>query len=184
MARLNLLQPNELTGDAKKAYDDLASKNKVTNMKLVMLQDYGTYLAYMGWYDSWASLEKIVGLRAATIYAHAVSTTNGCMLCSLFFISDLKELGLDPDALVLDEKEEILVQLGQQIVKDPTKVSDELLYGLRKWHTDQEIIAIVGFASQMQATNNFNSVLGVDIDERLLPIKDQFKPATWRENIQ
>ena len=184
MARLNLLQPNELTGDAKKAYEDLASRNKVTNMKLVMLQDYGTFLAYMGWYDSWASLEKIVGLRAATIYAHAVSTTNGCMLCSLFFISDLQDLGLDPDALVLEENEEALVKLGQQIVMDPTNVSDELLYSLRQWYSDQEIIAIVGFASQMQATNNFNSVLGVDVDERLLPIKEKFKPATWREVLK
>ena len=184
MARVNLLKAEELTGKAKVAYEDLAAHNKVTNMKLVMLQDYGTYLAFMGWYDSWESLEKIVGLRAATIYAHAVSTTNGCMLCSLFFISDLKELGLDPDNLVLEENEQILAELGQQIVKDPTKVSDELFDGLRKYYTDQEIVAIVGFAAQMQATNNFNSVLGVDIDERLLPIKDKFHPATWRENIE
>lgn len=184
MARVNLLKAEELTGKAKAAYEDLAAHNKVTNMKLVMLQDYGTYLAFMGWYDSWESLEKIVGLRAATIYAHAVSTTNGCMLCSLFFISDLKELGLDPDNLVLEENEQILAELGQQIVKDPTKVSDELFDGLRKYYTDQEIVAIVGFAAQMQATNNFNSVLGVDIDERLLPIKDKFHPATWRENIE
>ncbi len=180
MARVNLLKPEELTGKAREAYEDLAAHNKVTNMKLAMLQDYGTYLAYMGWYDSWASLEKIVGLRAATIYAHAVSTTNGCMLCSLFFISDLRELGLDPENLVLEENEKILTQLGQQIVMDPTKVPDEIFDQLRKFYTDQEIVAIVGFAAQMQATNNFNSVLGVDVDSRLLPIKDQFRPATWR----
>ena len=184
MAKLNLLTPDQLTGNAKKAYDDLASKNKITNMKLVMLQDYGTYLAFMGWYDSWESLVNIVGLRAATIYAHSVSTTNGCMLCSLFFISDLKELGLDPDNLVVEENEQVLAELGQQIVKDPTKVSDELFDRLRKFYNDQEIVAIVGFAAQMQATNNFNSVLGVDIDKRLLPIKDKFHPVTWRENIE
>ncbi len=184
MARVNLKQPNELTGEAKKAYDELASKGKITNMKLVMLQDYGTYKAFMGWYDSWASLEKVVGLRAATIYAHSVSTTNGCMLCSLFFISDLKELGIDPNNFEVSENEKLLQDLGRQIVKDPTKVSDELLNGLRKFYTDEEIIVIVGFGAQMQATNNFNSVLGVDVDERLLPIKDQFKPATWREVIK
>ena len=184
MARVNLKQPNELTGEAKKAYDELASKGKITNMKLVMLQDYGTYKAFMGWYDSWASLEKVVGIRAATIYAHSVSTTNGCMLCSLFFISDLKELGIDPNNFEVSENEKLLQDLGRQIVKDPTKVSDELLNGLRKFYTDEEIIVIVGFGAQMQATNNFNSVLGVDVDERLLPIKDQFKPATWREVIK
>lgn len=184
MARVNLKQPGELTKEAKKAYDELEAKGKITNMKLVMLQDYGTYRAFMGWYDSWASLEKTVGQRAATIYAHSVSTTNGCLLCSLFFISDLKELGLDPDNLVLEENEKLLQELGQQIVMDPTNVSDELLDGLRKYYTDTEIIIIVGFGAQMQATNNFNSVLGVDVDQRLLPLKDKFKPATWREVLE
>ncbi len=183
MARVHLKTPEELTGEAKKAYDELNAKGKITNMKLVMLQDYGTYRAFMGWYDSWASLEQAVGLRAATIYAHSVSTTNGCMLCSLFFISDLKELGLDPNNFETSESEKLLQQLGQQIVKDPTKVSDELLNGLRKFYTDEQIIIIVGFGAQMQATNNFNSVLGVDVDARLLPLKDQFKPATWRDAL-
>ena len=96
MARVHLKQPNELTGEAKAAYEKLDAAGKVTNMKLVMLQDYGIYKAFMGWYDAWESLEKTVGLRAATIFAHSVSTTNGCLLCSLFFISDLKALGLDP----------------------------------------------------------------------------------------
>lgn len=183
MARVNLKQPNELTGEARKAYEELEAAGKVTNMKLVMLQDYGTYKAFMGWYDSWESLEKTVGLRAATIYAHSISTTNGCLLCSLFFISDLKELGLDPNRFETEENEQLLQELGQQIVKDPTKVSDELLDGLRKFYTDEEIIIIVGFGAQMQATNNFNSVLGVDVDKRLLPLKDQFKPATWRDAL-
>ncbi|MBP5623977.1 MAG: hypothetical protein J6X36_03825 [Lachnospiraceae bacterium] len=184
MARVHLKTPEELTGEAKKAYDELNSKGKITNMKLVMLQDYGTYKAFMGWYDSWASLEKTVGLRAATIYAHAISTTNGCQLCSLFFISDLKELGIDPASFETSENEALRQQLGQQIVNDPTKVSDELLNGLRKFYSDEEIIIIVGFGAQMQATNNFNSVLGVDVDKRLLPLKDEFKPATWREVIK
>ena len=138
----------------------------------------------MGWYDAWESLEKTVGLRAATIFAHSVSTTNGCLLCSLFFISDLKALGLDPNNFETSESEKLLQQLGQQIVKDPTKVPDELFEGLRKFYTDEQIIIIVGFGAQMQATNNFNSVLGVDVDKRLLPLKELFKPATWRENIK
>lgn len=184
MARVNLLQPNELEGKAKEAYEDLASRNKITNMKHVLLQDHGTYLAFMGWYDSWESLVNIVGIKAATVYAHSVSTTNGCLLCSLFFISDLRQIGLDPENLVLEENEQILAELGKQIVKDPTAVSDELFDSLRKFYNDQQIVAIVGFAAQMQATNNFNSVLRVDVDERLLPIKDKFHPVTWRENIQ
>jgi alkylhydroperoxidase family enzyme len=96
----------------------------------------------------------------------------------------LKALGLDPNNFETSENEKLLQQLGQQIVKDPTKVPDELFEGLRKFYTDEQIIIIVGFGAQMQATNNFNSVLGVDVDKRLLPLKELFKPATWRENIK
>lgn len=184
MARVQLKQPEELSEESKKAYEELNSKGKITNMKLAMLQDYGTYKAFMGWYDSWASLEKTVGKRAATIYAHSVSTTNGCLLCSLFFISDLKALGIDPNSFEVDEKEQLLIDLAHQIVKDPTKVSDELIGKLKGFYNDSEVVAIVGFAAQMIATNNFNSVLKIDVDQRLLPIKDEFKPATWRENIK
>jgi hypothetical protein len=45
-------------------------------------------------------------------------------------------------------------------------------------------VAIVGFAAQMIATNNFNSVLKIDVDQRLLPIVGEFKPATWRKDIK
>ena len=40
------------------------------------------------------------------------------------------------------------------------------------------------FAAQMIATNNFNSVLKIDVDQRLLPIVGEFKPATWRKDIK
>ena len=184
MARVKFITAEEVTGKAKEAYDELASQGKLTNMKQALLQDYATYDAFMGWYTSWNRLVEIIGEKAATIYAHSVSMTNGCLLCSLFFISDLKALGLDPDHLEFDEKEKILAQLGAQIVKDPTNVSDELIDSLKKYYNDSEVVAIVGFAAQMIATNNFNSVLKIDVDERLLPIQGEFKPATWREDIK
>ena len=127
---------------------------------------------------------EVIGEKDAILYAHSISTTNSCQLCSLFFISDVKGLGLDPANLQYDEKEQALASLGQQIVKNPTAVSDELFDTLKKFWTDQEIVVIVGFAGQMIATNNFNSVLKIDVDQRLLPIINEFKPATWRENIK
>lgn len=96
----------------------------------------------------------------------------------------LRGLGLDPANLQYDEKEQVLAELGQQAVKNPTAVSDEIFDRLRKFWNDQEIVVIVGFAGQMIATNNFNSILKIDVDKRLLPIINEFKPQTWRENIQ
>lgn len=184
MARIKLLELEETTGAERERYEELAGRNAVTNMKKGLLQDAATYDAYMAWYTSWNRLVEVIGEKAAVIYAHAISTTNSCMLCSLFFISDLKALGLDPNNLELDVKEKLLVQLGQQIVKDPTSVSDELFAQLKEQWSDKELVVIVGFASQMIATNNFNSVFQIDIDQRLVPIKDEFHPATWRQDIQ
>ncbi|MGN0803473.1 MAG: carboxymuconolactone decarboxylase family protein [Candidatus Faecivicinus sp.] len=184
MARVSFANPNEITGKAKEAYEKLAAAGKLTNMKQALLQDYATYDAFMAWYTSWDRLVEVVGERAATIYAHAVSSTNGCLLCSLFFISDLAALGEDSDNINFSEDEQLLADLGAQIVKDPTNVSDEIFEQLKKKYTDSEIVAIVGFAAQMMATNNFNSVLRIDVDERLLPIRDKFRPATWRADIK
>ena len=178
MARIKLVEQNEATGAEKERYDELAGRNAVTNMKKGLLNDAATYDAYMGWYTSWNRLVEVI------LYAHAISTTNSCQLCSLFFISDVKGLGLDPNNLIYDEKEQLLADLAQSIVKDPTSVSDEIFENLRKFFNDQEIVVIVGFAGQMIATNNFNSVLKINVDQRLLPIINEFKPQTWRQNIK
>ena len=124
---------------------------------------------------------EVIGEKDAILFAHKISTTNSCQLCSLFFISDVKGLGLDPANLVYDEKETVLTELAEQYVKNPTAVSDELFENLRKFFNDQELVVIVGFAGQMIATNNFNAVFKIDVDKRLLPLLDEFKPATWRQ---
>ena len=184
MARIKLVEQNEAKGAEKERYDELAGRNAVTNMKKGLLNDAATYDAYMAWYTSWNRLVEVIGEKDAILYAHAISTTNSCQLCSLFFISDVKGLGLDPANLVYDEKEQVLVDLGKSIVKDPTSVEDEIFDRLRKFFNDQELVVIVGFAGQMIATNNFNSVFKIDVDQRLLPLVSEFKPATWREGIK
>ena len=184
MARVRLVEQNEATGAEKERYDELAGRNAVTNMKRGLLNDAATYDAYMAWYTSWNRLVEVIGEKDAVLYAHAISTTNSCQLCSLFFISDVKGLGLDPANLVYDKKEQVLADLAQAIVKNPTAVSDEIFDRLREFFNDQEIVVVVGFAGQMIATNNFNSVLKINVDQRLLPIIDEFRPATWRDNIK
>lgn len=183
MARVKFVEADAVQGKAKEAYDNYVKNGNLTNMKKALLLDYATYDAFMGWYTSWDRLVELVGLQAATIYAHSISTTNSCQLCSLFFISDLKALGLDPANLQLTKAESLLAQLGEQIVKDPTAVSDELIAALKEIYTDAELVVIVGFGAQMIATNNFNSVLKIDVDQRLVPIQNEFRPAKWRENI-
>ena len=166
--------------ELEKAYDFYKNDPEFNQELTALLNDYATYEAFMGWYVSFERLVEVVGKRAAMILAHSVSTTNGCMLCSLFFIRDLKAIGDDPKNLKLDEKEKLLSELGKQMVKDPNGVTDELMNNLKKYFNDSEIVTIVGFAAQMMATNNFNAVLQIDLDESLVGIANEFEKETWR----
>jgi len=182
MARLPLKQNDEVTGPLKEAFDyQIEKTGGVSNMKRVLANSWPVYDAYMGWYTIFDRLLEVLGKRGAVLYSHSISTTNGCLLCSLFFIYDLKALGEDPKNLVLDEKEELIVRLGAQIVKDLNGVDDELWNGLKKYFNDEELTVLVGFAGQMIATNIFNSVLDVDVDDKFLSIVSEFEPETWRK---
>jgi alkylhydroperoxidase family enzyme len=181
MARLPLIEYEETAGKLREAYDyQLKKSGGVSNMKKVLANSYPIYDAYMGWYTAFERLFEILGKRDAAIYCHAISTTNGCLLCSLFFIHDLHELGEDPKGLVLDEKEELITQLAQQIVKDPNGVTDGLWDKLKGHFNNEELAVLVGFAGQMIATNIFNSVLDVDPDAKFVPLIKEFEPETWR----
>lgn len=182
MARVPLANYEDAQGKIKEAFDYQINKSgSITNMKRVLLQSYEAYDAYMGWYTLYARMNEFLGDKDSMIFCHSISTTNGCLLCSLFFIKDLRDLGLDPNDLQLDEKEELLVAFGQQFVKDPNGVTDEMFDALRKYFSDEELVVLVAFAGQMMATNNFNAVLKVDVDDKLVPYEGEFKPETWRK---
>ena len=93
MARIKLLTLDETSGAERERYEELAGRNAVTNMKKGLLQDAATYDAYMAWYTSWNRLVEVIGEKDATIYAHAISTTNSCMLCSLFLSATCRPWG-------------------------------------------------------------------------------------------
>ena len=94
MARVKLVEYGQAQGRVKEAFDQqIAKSGSVTNMKKALLNSIDVYDSYLTWYPLFARVNEIVGKRAAIIFAHSISTTNGCELCSLFFISDLRALG-------------------------------------------------------------------------------------------
>jgi hypothetical protein len=89
------------------------------------------------------------------------------------------------DALSFTEAERRIIEEMTNYISGAFDVADIKKATYKEiFFSDAEIVVIVGFAGQMIATNNFNSVLQIDVDKRLLPIIDEFKPATWRENIK
>jgi len=172
MARIRPLTEDELDPIQAEDHEELVRRDHVTHMQRTLIRDRATYRAYDAWHLSWDRLVQVVGERAATVFAHVISETNECQLCSLYFVSDLRALGVDPHDYAPTEEEKVLTDLGRAIVRDPNAVPTELFDRLLARHSGDEVVVIVGFAGQMIATNTFNSVLQVDLDGRLLPLRD------------
>lgn len=150
-------------------YDDqIAKHGRITNMKRTLLQDELSFKVYMEWYSLYDEL-ILYGLteREMTMFSYAVSTGNSCLVCGTFFRKILIDAGEDPSALKLSDSERLLVDFGTAITGDPHSIPDEIYAKLRKKYDDKTLTALIAFAGIMYATNLFNTVAKVPLDEVL-----------------
>jgi alkylhydroperoxidase family enzyme len=170
MSYLPLTDYEGATDEVKAEYDRWTEKSgRVTNMKRLLLHDLPTYHAYMEWYTLYARLTEVVDKRAVNLLCYAISTNNHCLLCSSFFQQIFVDASEDPENFSLNETEQLLFDLGAAISQNPNNVPEEVYAGLQERFTTDQIVLIIGFAAQMVATNYFNMVTKVDIDEPLEP---------------
>ncbi len=154
--------------EVKNEYDDqIAKHGRITNMKRTLLHNLPSFKAYMEWYTLYDELVPVLGERALSIFSYAISTGNQCLVCGSFFTKILEESGEDVGCMQLDEKEQLLFDLGIAIAQDPHDIPDEIYDGLKAMFTDEQIVTIIAFAGIMYATNLFNTITKVDLDEVL-----------------
>ena len=79
------------------------------------------------------------------------------------------ENGEQPEDLRLTDQEQVLLTFGSEIARNRGEISDELYRQLEARYNPEELVVLVAFAGQMIATNIFNNVLEVTIDEYLTP---------------
>ncbi|MBQ6023654.1 MAG: hypothetical protein IJR51_04020 [Clostridia bacterium] len=152
----------------KREYDDqIAKHGRITNMKRTLLHNVPSFKAYMEWYTLYDELKPVLGDRALQIFSYAISNGNDCEICGSFFNKILRDNGDDPDDLKLNETEELLYTLGTAISIDPHDIPDFVYEGLKAKFPDDVIVTIFAFAGIMYATNLFNTVCKVDLDEVL-----------------
>ena len=169
MARIVPVEFENADALAKKEFEDQIRKNgRITNMKRTLLHSLPSYHALMEWYPLRDELLKFIGEREFDIFAHAISTENNCIVCSLFFRKILVDSGDDPDDLRLSDREQALVDFGIRCVNKPTSVDDELYGRLKSLFSDAQIVALTAFAGLMIATNLVNTALQVDLDDYLV----------------
>lgn len=155
----------------------VAKNGRITNMKRTLLHSLPAYHAYMEWYTLRDELEPIIGARGVIIYSHAISTGTNCLICSTFFRRYLIDGGEDPDNLVFNKREQVLVDYGRQLAADAHGVTDEMHARLAAEFSEREILLLTAFGGIMIATNILNNALRVPLDDYLYTYRDPKRPG-------
>ncbi len=178
MSRVSSIEEGQGSPEQVAAYnDEIARVGQVTNMKKAILHSLPAYKTYKGFYELQKAAKDLVGIRAFNVFAYAVSTGSDCVLCATFFRRLLKEEGIEPRDFTPTEIEAVLLKVGQAIGESRGKLPESVWQELRKHFDETGIVTLIGFAGTMVATNIFNSVLEVDLDEYLEPFVVEPEPA-------
>ncbi len=148
-----------------------ATGGRMTNMKWTLAHSPAALEALLQWYPLYDEVVPLLGERRTTLFCHAISVQNDCLICSTFFRRILVDGGEDPDALPLDELDELIVDFGRRLATDPHAIERELRARLDAHFGEAEIVLLTAFGAIMVATNVVNDALGVPLDGYLEPYR-------------
>lgn len=169
MTFLPMTTPETRSAEATAAAERQVAQHggRITNMKATLLTHVPSFDVYMGWYTLRDALVPFIGERAVALFSYAISDENDCLVCSVFFRRILIDNGEDPDDPQVTETEQLLIDWGRQIARDPAGVTDEFVERLERAFNPQLRVLLVAFAGQMVATNLFVTAGRVPLDEVL-----------------
>jgi hypothetical protein len=138
-----------------------------TNMKRTLAHSPVSLRALLEWYPLRNEVLAFLGERGVSLFCHAISTGNSCLVCSTYFRRELIDAGEDPAALVIEEPLAAVVDYGAALTSDPNQIDDALWARLSRVYGETELVALTAFGTLMIATNVFNNALRIDLDESL-----------------
>lgn len=172
MPRITPLLPAGAPPEVQAAFDEHVADypgSRITNMKATLGRSLLAFQVYMQWYPLYEQTKAILGDRLAYLYAHAISEGANCPLCTTFFRRIIIDNGERPEDLHLSDHEQAVLDFGSAIAQNKGEVPDALYRPIADRYADEQLVVLVAFAGQMIATNVFNNVLQVKIDEYLYP---------------
>ena len=177
MARITPITENELKPSVKVALERHVQEyhDRVTNMKGTLGHSLLAFEVYMQWYPLYQEVEKILGKRMASLYAHSISCAADCPLCSTFFRKIIIDSGETPEKLELSESEKDVLNFGSGITKHKGNIADHLYNKVAVNYKENEMVILTAFAGIMIATNIFNNVIETEIDEYLSGYRSNMK---------
>ena len=177
MARIEPLATTEISPDVKIAFERHVQEysGRLTNMKATLGRSLIAFEAYMQWYPLYSEVEKILGKRMASLYAHSISCAADCPLCSTFFRKIIIDSGETPENLELSESDKDLLNFVSSIAKHKGNIADRLYNIVATKYNEKEMVVLAAFAGIMIATNIFNNVIETEIDEYLSDYRSSMK---------
>jgi hypothetical protein len=177
MPRIEPLNTKEISPSVKEAFERHVQEygGRLTNMKATLGHSLIAFEAYMQWYPLYTEVEKILGKRVASLFAHSISCAADCPLCSTFFRKIIIDSGETPEKLELTETERDVLNFGSGIAKHKGNIADHLYNVVATKYNETEMVILTAFAGIMIATNVFNNVIETEIDEYLSAYRSNMK---------
>ena len=180
MSRIDPLPEHDASPEIISAWAqhiDAYPGSRITNMKATLGHAPLAFSVYMQWYPLYHAVIDIVGERAAYLFAHAISEASNCPVCTTFFRKIIIQHGERPEDLILSADEQQLLDFGASIARQQGDVPDAIYQPIQARFGPADIVVLVAFAGQMVATNLFNNVLNVTVDDYLMPCLPLTKPT-------
>ena len=111
------------------------------------------------------ALVPFIGERAVTLFSYAISDEAGCLVLSTVFRTILIGNGEDPDHPSVTEAEQLLIDWGRLIARDPAGITPEFYSRLEATFNPQLRAALLAFAGSVVARSLFAIVGRVPVDE-------------------
>ena len=175
MPRIEKIDPQQASPEVKKAIEDhLADGYRLTNEKLTLLHNVTAFDALEATsYRLDRELQRLVGQQAADFFEYAISLENDCVVCSTYFANLLKKRGISFEEFAFSDKEQLLIDYGRAMARNPKHIDDELFSRMKAMFTDEEIIVITTMGLFMLANNYFNDIMDVDPAPYVSPAAEQ-----------
>lgn len=164
MQRIPRIDPETAPNEVKSAIEThIAQGHRITNEKLTLLHNVTAFNSLeVASYAIDDELQRLIGKRDADFFEYAISLENDCAVCSVYFKKLLDKNGIDFETFEFTNRENLLIEYGRAIAKNPKNVSDELFSRLKAEFTDEEIVVITTMGVFMVANNYFNDIIKVE----------------------
>lgn len=139
----------------------------LSNLDATLLVHLPSFEAYREWFTLRDAAVPYLGERAVSLFCYSISDEYGSPICSAFFRKELLDAGENLDDPQVTETEQLLIDWGRLIARDPHGIPEAMYARLESTFNPRLRTLLVAFAGLMVAVNLFTTVGRVPLDESL-----------------